>query len=117
MTNNTDKARERLYQFQSFIYANTEGPVYDAVMKFMANTQAEIDKLKAQLEAQKWVSVDERLPPMNEPFDAWNINGFRMANYEPFVGSWDSNFRKEVCRINGITHWKPIEPPKENSDE
>lgn len=61
-----------------------------------------------------WISVDDQLPPMGEPFDAWHASGERLADHGPYVGSWDEDFRRQVMRANNITHWMPRPAPPAN---
>lgn len=73
--------------------------------------QARIAELEAALaverEANRWISVEERLPDRPGKYLwAWRRTSqmiFDISYYEPVWGAVHST----------ITHWRPIEPPKE----
>ena len=65
----------------------------------------------------EWISVEEKLPPMNERFDVWDkYHECRLADHGAFVGQWDDDFRKDTMLIKGYTHWMPIPPPPSSSN-
>ena len=65
----------------------------------------------------EWISVESELPPMNTKFDAWTDKGTRLAEHGEYVGSWDEDFRRDVMKINGITHWMPLPEPPQPEDK
>ena len=66
----------------------------------------------------EWISVEEELPPMNEPFDVWDdYNKCRLADHGAFVGSWDDDFRKETMLIKGHTHWMALPEAPGNAQQ
>ena len=72
--------------------------------------RAEVEALKAQLEAQRWIPVGERLPEIED--DVLVFDG--TVN----IGSFDSDGRWydfEMMSISGVTHWRPLPAPPEVS--
>lgn len=88
------------------------GMVYPVTKGGSRFNAAEEDELKALLAG--WISVDDELPPMGQHFDAWHVSGERLADHGPYVGSWDEDFRRQVMRANGITHWMVRPAPPTN---
>ena len=58
----------------------------------------------------KWISVDDRLPPLNEPFHAFQY-GKIVYGMGAFTGIWDEEFRRGHMKIIGITHWHAVLSP------
>lgn len=69
----------------------------------------EITAIIAKHDPNRWVSVTERLPPLNEPIEF-------IHNGEPYVGlrwapcSWVAN--NDDSFSSGVTHWRPIVLPE-----
>lgn len=74
-----------------------------------------LEAAEAKLAEREWISVKEQLPPLNTVFDVWDsIHQYRIADYGPFTGTWDDDFRRDVLLVRGHHYWRLApEPPKE----
>ena len=76
-----------------------------------------IDKAIAALEAQEWVSVEDRLPESNTIVLGWGSHHWPwVVEMESEPNEWyDSSDGNGVV---GVTHWKPLpEPPEDETGE
>lgn len=111
-----------------------DGDVYDSVGRRVAAQAVQFDENAVNLwrraEEPHWVSVKERLPPMlyQAEGDDFCIDyslivlAYREASHDFYLArqmddghgaTWGTDCFDELY---GVTHWMPIEPPKEDAD-
>ena len=75
-----------------------------------------IESLTAQLEAQRWISVRERLPEKSDYYWVYGHDprGKSVARDKRILFRFEYQEWESVSNWI-ITHWKPITPPKEDA--
>ena len=98
---------------EAAIKATWQEPSYTAPMNVLTEVR---DRIKAIPAAMRWVRVEDELPYKNTNVLLYDEHGYyhngimsRFRGYTEFI-DYDGN------TLHGITHWMPIEPPKEDMD-
>ncbi len=84
----------------------------DGLLKFIEYQQQEIERLNAD----KWISVNDRLPDDCNFVLIFTIYGTRyMASYVDTTNEWI--WGKNEWKALEVTHWQPLPTAPEDSDE
>jgi hypothetical protein len=92
-------------------------------IRYLRRVEQSLGQALAELDADGWVSVEERLPESGQVVDVWHRyswsgSGSRHTNYRyvrAFNGDADNNFWSPVgagvmC-LRNVTHWRPLPAP------
>lgn len=85
----------------------------DKCVKCKVSPLAQAVELKQLQEQNRWRDVNEELPEYSMPVAVFGLLG---TGYDYACGSWEQNddmIPGFCCRLDTITHWKPITPPKQ----
>ena len=100
------------------VYSRSYGSYWQKDLSDLAEILALRERVE-QLEQGGWISVDDRLPEIDE-FALWLDGKQSMGHHQPFVHVDKINKRGE-CLVNYLhnyTHWQPLpQPPKENTND
>ena len=77
-----------------------------------SDSTSEKDLRVCEVIASAWVSVEERLPELNQRFHAF-VNSKIEYNCGAYVGHWNESDMRKAMLIKGITHWMPVQIPPE----
>lgn len=56
----------------------------------------------------EWISIEDDLPPIGDNFHGAHYSGVHW-NCGAFIGSWDDDFRREVMKLRGYSHWMHLQ--------
>ena len=84
--------------------------------------EAELDRMK---DANRWFSVEERLPEDFQPngetkddYEVMTAGGFVVSPcYYSELNFWCFCYNSEYVGVDKVTHWRPMPAPPEASDE
>lgn len=112
----TTNTAGRLVAAVEFVHRNmiqSADTLFEQVAEEIILLQAENEKLKAELEAHRWIPVEERLPKdqsfvmvIRKRYEDEPERSFYVADSRGGV------YQTGFCRGMPVTHWKPIVLPK-----
>lgn len=78
--------------------------------------QGKVERLQAQLEAERWISVEERLPEQERL--VWVTDGTNTEVGYLFNKTWKASANWRQCSgMSTVTHYKPITLPSIQENE
>lgn len=77
----------------------------DEVLKLVDEAIYHMDH---QEDESPWNRVEERFPEKDGEYATWSFRGYWIKNH------WNNTLKQFHYRRGEITHWMPIEPPKED---
>lgn len=95
----------------------SNGKQRDALKEQNKSLLQEVERLKGELKATEWISIDEQKPKINENVICCNINDdWVVSGYINIKKQWYNQFKddNDDCEIYP-THWMPLpNKPKTN---
>jgi len=96
-------------------------PIEDALRAEVEELRAELDRMK---DANRWFSVEERLPEDFQPngetkddYEVMTAGGFVVSPcYYSELNFWCFCYNSEYVGVDKVTHWRPMPAPPEASD-